>query len=126
MAEEPTALAAPSPPRPPAGGILRWPVPVLHFSNVPVRAGVEEHMLRLLQGLHRKYFTPLLACPPELVRTLGADVPRDVEVFPLFLESPKHAGAARRLARALRQRHVQILHSHQFRAGLNETPDVMR
>ena len=102
--------------------MIGWPVSVLHFSNVPVRAGVEEHILRLLQGLDRKYFRPLFACPPELARSLGRDVPSDVEVFPLFLESPKDAGAARQFARILRRRQVSILHSHQFRAGLAASP----
>lgn len=102
--------------------MIRWPVPVLHFSNVPVRAGVEEHILRLLQGLDRKYFRPLFACPPELVRALRPDVPADVEVLPLFLESPRQAGAARELAHILRERQVLILHSHQFRAGLAASP----
>lgn len=104
-----------------AGGIS-WPVPVLHFSNVPVRAGVEEHILRLLQNLDRRFFKPLLACPPELVRAFRQDIPPDVEVFPLFLESPWHAAAARQLARILRERQVVILHSHQFRAGLVASP----
>lgn len=102
--------------------MIRWPVPVLHFSNVPVRAGIEEHILRLLQGLDRKYFRPLYACPPELVRALDHDIPQDVEVFPLFLESPSQVGAAREFARILRERQVLILHSHQVRAGMAASP----
>lgn len=102
--------------------MIRWPVSVLHFSNVPVRAGVEEHILRLLQGLDRKYFRLLLACPPELARALGPDLPSDVQVFPLFLESPWQVRAARKLARILRECQVLILHSHQFRAGLAASP----
>lgn len=101
---------------------MRWPVPVLHFSNVPVRAGIEEHILRLLQGLNRKYFRPLYACPPDLVRALSRDIPQDVEVFPLFLESPWQIGAVRELARILRERQVQILHSHHVRAGMAASP----
>ena len=122
MAEEPSGASSSSAGSDSAGGTIRWPVPVLHFSNVPVRAGVEEHILRLLQGLDRKHFKPLFACPPELARVLSRDVPPDVEVFPLFLESPKHGGAARQFARILRQRQVRILHSHQFRAGLVASP----
>lgn len=102
--------------------MIRWPISLLHFSNVPVRAGVEEHILRLLQGLDRRYFRLLLACPPELAQMLGRDVPSDVEVFPLFLESPRQAGAARELARILRDQQVLILHSHQFRAALAASP----
>jgi glycosyltransferase involved in cell wall biosynthesis len=102
--------------------VIRWPISVLQFSNVPVRAGAEEHILRLLQGLNRKYFRPMFACPPELARTLGPDIPADVEVFPLFLESPRQAGAAGKLFRILAERGVQILHSHQFRAGLVASP----
>lgn len=122
MADEPSGANARSSGGDPAGRMIRWPVPVLHFSNVPVRAGVEEHILRLLQGLDREYFKPLFACPTELARALSRDVPPDVEVFPLFLESPRQGGAARQLARILRERRVLILHSHQFRAGLVASP----
>ncbi|HEV2424404.1 MAG TPA: glycosyltransferase family 4 protein [Terriglobia bacterium] len=122
MAEEPSGAGAGSSGSDPDACMIRWPVPVLHFSNVPVRAGVEEHMLRLLQGLDRTYFRPLLACPPELVRAFRQDVPADVEVFPVFLESPWHTAAARQLARILRERKILILHSHQFRAGLAASP----
>lgn len=122
MAEEPSGAGDRSGGSDPGGRVVRWPVPVLHFSNVPVRAGVEEHILRLLQGLDRKHFTPLFACPPELARILRRDVPPDVEVFPLFLESPKQGAAVRELARILRERQILILHSHQFRAGLVASP----
>ncbi|HEV2178536.1 MAG TPA: glycosyltransferase family 4 protein [Terriglobia bacterium] len=102
--------------------MIQWPVSVLHFSNSPVRAGVEEHILRLLQGLDRNRFHPLLVCPPELTQALRRDLPADVEVFSLFLESPAQGRAVRELARILRERRVHILHSHQFRAALIASP----
>jgi glycosyltransferase involved in cell wall biosynthesis len=122
VAEESSGVRAGSDGKERGNRMIRWPVPVLHFSNVPVRAGIEEHILRLLQGLDRRHFRPLLACPPELLRALARDVPRDVEVFPLFLESPTQSGAARELARILRERQIMILHAHQFRAGLAASP----
>jgi len=99
-----------------------FPLPVLHFSNELVRAGVEEHMLTLLRELDRKCFRPLLVCPPECAEKLGPDLPSDVEVLPLSLQTPDQVGAAFRFAQFLRRQQVAILHSHLFRASLVASP----
>lgn len=95
---------------------------LLYFSNEPVRGGVEEHMLMLLQGLNRKHFRLHLVCHPELVSKLRPDLPDDVHVVPLYLERLYQISAGVRFAQILRERQVDILHSHLFRASLVASP----
>lgn len=98
------------------------PLSVLMFCNEPVRAGVEEHILQLLTHLDRQRFKPLLACRPELADLFDKDLPADVEVCRLTLDSPTDWCGALKLARFLRKHVVQILHSHMFRASLFASP----
>jgi glycosyltransferase involved in cell wall biosynthesis len=98
------------------------PISVLLFSNVAVRAGAEEHILALLQGLDRKVFRLSLVCPEVLAEKLLPDLPADVELVPLYLDKPTQIVAALRLAQVLRRRQVDILHSHMFRASLFASP----
>lgn len=95
---------------------------VCMFDNERVRGGAEEHMLCLLRGLDRRKFRPLLVCPQELIELLRADLPKDVTVLPLALESHLQLGRMRALASFLRQQRVQVLHSHGFRPSLLASP----
>lgn len=79
-------------------------------------------MLTLLRGLERAQFRPHLACTPEVAEQLRTDLPADVETTTLRLRSPRHIGAAWRLAGLLRSRRVDILHSHLFYASLFASP----
>src|SRR5258708_4856096 len=97
-------------------------ISVLHFSNGLVRGGAEEHMLMLLQRLNRERFRLHLACPAELISKLQPELPADIELLPLFFQSPADAPAAFRLARALRGRRIDILHSHMFQASMVASP----
>jgi glycosyltransferase involved in cell wall biosynthesis len=97
-------------------------ISILYFSNAVVRGGAEEHILQLLHGLDRQYFRPYLACPSELVSQLGKDIPKDVPITPLMLDSPWHMNAAIKLARTLSGLEINILHSHMFRASLFASP----
>ena len=98
------------------------PAPIALFTNTRVRAGVEEHILTLLRGLDRGCFRPYLVCPPVLFEALKADVPADVEVLPLRLDGPTQWRAMMRLARFLRTRHIEVLHSHMFQSSLYASP----
>jgi glycosyltransferase involved in cell wall biosynthesis len=102
--------------------MISKPISVLFFANSEVRAGVEEHILSLLHRLDRSHFRLHLAATPELLRLFGSDLPRDIEALPLSLCSPKDLGAAFRLARILRERKIEILHSHLFYASLLASP----
>lgn len=108
--------------RPSLGRTRARPLHVLHFTNSHTRGGAEEHILTLLSGLDRARFRPYLACPPEVVAKLGADVPGDVVVLPLCLRGPRHLGAAVRLAGLLRRHRIDILHSHLFCSSLFASP----
>lgn len=92
------------------------------FCNTTVRAGVEEHILELLRGLDRRQFRPHLACPQALLNQYGSDIPKDVFVTPIMLDRLFDLRDAVRLARILRQRRIDILHSHMFRASLFASP----
>ena len=97
-------------------------ISILEFSNTRVRAGAEEHILTLLRGLDRERFRLHLVCTPELSEQLRPDVPGDVEMVPLHLEKASQVSAALRFARILRERRIDILHSHMFRSSLVASP----
>jgi glycosyltransferase involved in cell wall biosynthesis len=93
-----------------------------YFSNAIERGGAEEHTLTLLRGLDRDRFQPFLVCSPEVALKLGADVPSDVDVFPLTYRKLTHLSGAFRLTQFLKRNRIQILHSHLFNASLFASP----
>jgi glycosyltransferase involved in cell wall biosynthesis len=99
-----------------------FPIAVCMFDSEVVRGGAEEHMLCLLRGLDRRLFRPLLACPPELLALMQPDLPDDVEVFPLALQSHSQWGRMIGFHRFLRRQQIQVLHSHGFRSSLLASP----
>ena len=98
------------------------PIPVMQFSNTSVRGGAEEHILTLLRGLDRKTFRLHLVCSPDVAEAVRADVPSDVELLPLFYPSPSHVAGAAQLHRWIRERRIQVLHSHLFTGSLCSSP----
>jgi glycosyltransferase involved in cell wall biosynthesis len=92
------------------------------FDNEVVRGGAEEHMLCLLKGMDRSRFRPLLVCPAELLELLRQDLPSDVEVLTLNLQSHRQFGLMRELSGFLRGQQVQVLHSHGFRPSILASP----
>jgi glycosyltransferase involved in cell wall biosynthesis len=97
-------------------------ISVLQFSNSDARGGAEEHILTLLRGLDREVFHLHLVCSPALVKLFGTDIPRDVEVTPLLLETPTQLRAALRLSAVLRGHRIDVLHSHLFRSTVLSAP----
>jgi len=95
---------------------------VLHFDNARVRGGVQEHVLTLLRGLDRACFKPMIAAHPQLIDLLGSDLPADVEAIPVELESPRDLAAAAQFIRILKNKLVDIVHSHMFQASRLATP----
>jgi glycosyltransferase involved in cell wall biosynthesis len=95
---------------------------VLYFSNALTRGGAEEHIVTLLRGLDRRQFQPLLVCTPEVAGQVRSDIPGDVELIPLRLLKPGHLASALRLARIIRERRIDILHSHLFYSSLFASP----
>jgi glycosyltransferase involved in cell wall biosynthesis len=72
----------------------------------------------LLQGLDRTLFRPCLVCTPQLAARISRDVPQDVEMIPLALEEPTQVSRMMGLSHILRDRKIQILHSHGFYSSL--------
>lgn len=97
-------------------------IKLLQFTNTTVRAGVEEHLLRLLQGLDRDLFEGYLVCPDVLTEQFGSDIPADVSVARLTLESPFDVQGVLRLARLIRRWRPHVVHSHMFRSSLVASP----
>lgn len=97
-------------------------ISVLQFTNADVRGGAEEHILMLLRGLDRGCFRLHLVCPPALAGRLQPDAPSDIEIIPLDVSRPTQFDAMLRLARILRQRRVDILHSHMFCSSMLASP----
>lgn len=98
------------------------PISLMFFSNSTVRAGVEEHILELLCGLDRHLFRLHLACPKQLQEKFGDEIPKDVQVTPVMIDSISDISGAFELVRAFRRDRIQILHAHMFRASLFASP----
>jgi glycosyltransferase involved in cell wall biosynthesis len=95
---------------------------VLYLTLSSVRAGVEEHILTLMRGLNRELFDVHLAAPDRLLDALGRDVPSDVQVIPCNPDTRGWIREAVKLARAIRQRRIDVLHSHMFRSSAFASP----
>jgi glycosyltransferase involved in cell wall biosynthesis len=102
--------------------VITKPIRVLLFSNGTVRAGIEEHMLQLLNGFDRRWITPFFACTPQLAELVKSDVRPDVGVFSMSIDRITDSAGMAKLARVLRQHRIQVLHSHVFRASLFASP----
>jgi glycosyltransferase involved in cell wall biosynthesis len=98
------------------------PISVLYFTRTFARGGAEEHILTLLRGLDRAHFRLHLVCPPDVASKLRPDLPADVELLPLSLRRPRQFTAAVGLGRILRERRVDILHSHLFYSSRFASP----
>jgi glycosyltransferase involved in cell wall biosynthesis len=98
------------------------PLSLVEFSIAPVRGGVEEHVLTLLRGLDKSLFRLTYVCPAELIEKLAGDVPSEVEMVPLRLESPLDVAGCWRLATVLRRLKADIFHAHMFQASFAGTP----
>ena len=103
-------------------GMSTRPLAVMMFANATERAGAEEHILELLRRLDRRLFRLHLACPDVLLGKYGDDIPKDVHVTPITLDHLSDIRGAIRLARTLRKRKIDVLHSHMFRASLFASP----
>lgn len=98
------------------------PLALMMFSNATERAGAEEHILELLRRLDRRLFRLHLACPDVLLGKYGNDIPKDVHITSIILDHLFDIRGAIRLARTLRERKIDVLHSHMFRASLFASP----
>lgn len=101
--------------------MMRYRLLFLLYSEV--RAGLEEHVLSLLQELSREHFTLGLACPDTLVDAMATELEAlPVEVFPMTTVQWTKIHTVRRLWKVLRSFRPDIVHCHLFRATLVGAP----
>lgn len=98
------------------------PLSILYFTNSRSRGGAEQHLVSLIGGLDRRAFQPILACPPALEEQIRMDLGPGVEIVPIELERPSDFRAAWSLARLVRSRRIDILHSHLFCSSVLASP----
>lgn len=100
----------------PVGG--EYPLPrikVLYFLNSTVRAGAEEHVLRLIEKLDRTKFEPLLVCPGELINLLKEDLENmGIKYYPVCLRRWRHIKEIRKFLYILKKEKPEIVHTHLF------------
>ena len=92
---------------------------VMHLITELDSGGAQSALLRLLEGLDRSRFTPVVLCfyngdrlVAQQIRNLG------VEVIDLGMNSKWRVGAFGRLWRLLRQRRPALLHTWMFHANV--------
>jgi hypothetical protein len=99
------------------------PYRVLFLLHSDARAGLEEHVLALLQTLSRQRFVLGLVCPVALIHTMAAELKElPLEVFPVQAVQWSACRDIRRLWGILRSFRPDILHCHLFRATLVGAP----
>jgi glycosyltransferase involved in cell wall biosynthesis len=101
---------------------LGGPHSILYFTNSTLWGGVEEHICGVLQNLSRDLFRARLVCSPQNHDRFLAGCPKDIEVTPIVLDSPRHIAGATRLARLIKQEKFEIVHSHMFWSSLFASP----
>ena len=87
----------------------------------PARGGLARHVISLLSGLDQDGYQVAVACEPDgPIARAARDRPIPVFDMPISPRSgtPQAARAAVKVARAIGDLKVQIVHTHSFRAGL--------
>jgi glycosyltransferase involved in cell wall biosynthesis len=87
-------------------------IKVLLFTDKRIRYGAEEHMLTLLRELPRPRFRLHMVCPFDLAEMIQSDLPGDVELLAMPLLPATLVRDILGLANILKQRRIDILHSH--------------
>lgn len=88
-----------------------------------VRAGVEEHVLSLVEQLDRDKFEVFVVAPPRLVEAFGKDLADlDVTVLPLRILGLTDVKNRLHFWRFLRTHKIDIVNTHMFLASRKFTP----
>ncbi len=88
---------------------------ILYFLNSTVRAGAEEHVLRLIERLDRNTFEPILVCPKELIDVMKEDLERgNFKYYPVCIRRWRHIREINKFLHILKKEKPDIVHSHQF------------
>mgnify|MGYP000380341526 CR=1 FL=1 len=96
---------------------------VLYFLNSSVRAGAEEHLLRLIKGLDKERFAPLLACPQELLAQIGEEASRyGARCCAVSIRRWRNLRHIFKFLRLLIKEKPAVVHAHQFFASRFAAP----
>jgi glycosyltransferase involved in cell wall biosynthesis len=83
-----------------------------------VRAGVEEHVLSLVERLNRDKFEVFVVAPPRLIEAFGKDLADlDVTVLPLSIGGLTDVANRLRFWRFLRKARIDIINTHMFQTS---------
>lgn len=98
-------------------------IKVLYFLNSIVRAGVEEHVLQLIEKIDKNQFEPILVCPQRLIDLIKDDLARiGVKHYPVCIRRWRYFGEIRKFLKILRNEKPDIVHSHLFFATMFAAP----
>lgn len=96
---------------------------LLFVLTSPVRAGAEEVVLALLNGLDRREFRVALAAPGPLLHAMASELNAvEVETFQVMAESWSKPGEIKALASCIRLFRPDIVNPHLFRSALVSAP----
>ncbi|MEK6715268.1 MAG: glycosyltransferase [Candidatus Omnitrophota bacterium] len=95
---------------------------ILYFLNSKVRAGVEEHVLSLLQHLDKNKFEPILVSPQELINLMPEIESLNIRYYPINIRRWRNIGEILKLWRILKKEMPDIVHSHLFFATMFAAP----
>ncbi|MFA5156295.1 MAG: glycosyltransferase [Candidatus Omnitrophota bacterium] len=88
---------------------------VLYFLNSVVRAGVEEHVLRLIEGLDKTQFEPILICPRQLIEQIKPDLERlQIKFYSVDIRRWRNLSEIKKFMGILKEEKPDIVHSHLF------------
>ncbi len=98
-------------------------IKILFFVNSTVRAGVEEHVLSIIERLDRTRFEVSLACPSKLIDAMRTELAAtDTELYPVHITSWKQLDRVRGLRSFIKKKRIDIVHSHMFISSFFVSP----
>ncbi len=98
-------------------------IKIIYFLNSTTRGGVEEHVLRLMGGLDKERFEPVVVCPGALLDLMGEDIEAlKIRAHAVNLRRWWHIGEIKKFLAVLKEEKPTIVHSHLFRATMFAAP----
>lgn len=98
-------------------------IKVLHFLNSTVRGGVEEHVLRLIEGLDKNQFDPILVCPQYLIDLIKPELNSlKIKYYAVCIRRWRSFKEIVSLFNILEREKPDIVHSHLFFATMFAAP----
>lgn len=98
-------------------------IKVLYFLNSTVRAGVEEHVLSLIQHVDKTRFEPILVCPQELISLIEEELKAiKIKYYPVSIRRWRNIKEIIKFINILKKEKPSIVHSHLFFATMFAAP----